>query len=367
MTEQSALIKERNEHFDRITNFLTPRINGEEPCSIAEKDAFEEERKVRSGRIGAIDAELEGLDVVEEVRELPDQIETSVDPAEPILAMVDGLPLEVYTRNGDAAILIQCEAESIVDRLNKSHLVVVGGLNNKLHLANELEAALRQRNELLEEDYNVKNGECVELSEEIDKLNAENYQLKLELKEMGNYRDNAVQKLEELAFELEQNRIELNRNREVRALTEAERTAEQEAARQRFLDSRIKIYNPRNVDELNSRERIANLAETGEEITYLAIYEKGTYIEITEEAALAIQAMNAPVEAPEVEEAELFQEDPSAESPFPSNEQTDSGDNGQTVSEDAEPETFEQEVRRRLTTLELKVNKNEPMLIQEVA
>lgn len=285
----------------------------------------------------------------QEAQELPPEEEVKTEPT---LSTVDGLPLAVFAKNEDAAILIQCEAEAIVERLNKAHVVVVGALNNKLHTANELELSLRQRNAELERERDASVDACRELAEE-NRIYAEcDAEIKLERDQALLYRDNAVKQLEDMAFELEQNRIELNRNREVRALTEAERTAEQEAARQRFLDSRVKIYNPRNADELNSRERIANLAETGEEITYLAIYEKGTYVDIGSEAALAIQAMNAELNAPEVELQELFQEDTSAESVSDIQQGTEQEDRGSEQQAIRENETFEQEVRRRLTALE---------------
>lgn len=288
-----------------------------------------------------VDGLKEELNGLQEAQELPPQEEVK---AELILTTVDGLPLEVYTRNEDAAILIRCEVESIVERLNKAHEAVVGVLNNKLHTANELELALRQRNTELERDYKLISDEHDELVVEKYELGEDNQQLTLERDEALKYRDNAVKQLEDMAFELEQNRIELNRNREVRALTEAERTAEQEAARQRFMDSRIKIYNPRNADELNSRERIANLAETGEEIRYLAIYEKGGYNIITEDEALAIQAMNKPIdpiEIPEVDSQEIFQgEDAGLPETEQGDQQTDSGSDEPSVGEDAEEDKY---------------------------
>lgn len=310
--------------------------------------------------IKSFEEEIAGL--LQEAQELPPEEEVK---AEPILSTVDGLPLAVFAKNEDAAILIQCEAEAIVERLNKAHVVVVGALNNKLHTANELELSLRQRNAELERERDASVDACRELTEENERFTQRDAQLILECDEALKYRDNAVKQLEDMAFELEQNRIELNRNREVRALTEAERTAEQEAARQRFLDSRVKIYNPRNADELNSRERIANLAETGEEITYLAIYEKGTYVEITEDEALAIQAMNAPVEIPEVESQEEFQSEDSGEAETEQgDQQADSGDHEQAV---GEVETFEERTERRLNAIEHRLNKNEPVVYHEVA
>lgn len=300
--------------------------------------------------------------LLQEAQELPPEEEVKT---EPILSTVDGLPLAVFAKNEDAAILIQCEAEAIVERLNKANVVVVGVLNNKLHLANELELSLRQRNAELERDYQLCADENKEMVEENVKLTKENHQLTNERNEALEYRNNAVQQLEDMAFELEQNRIELNRNREVRALTEAERTAEQEAARQRFLDSRIKIYNPRNADELNSRERIANLAETGEEITYLAIYEKGTYVDIGSEAALAIQAMNAELNAPEVDEEAIFPETASGESTSSLDATEDQGEQREAL--ELEPETFEERTERRLNAIEHRLNKNEPEFIHDIA
>lgn len=352
-------MSEREQYLREAIN--TRRQQIADGVSLERKESMEQE-------VLAFEEELAGL--TQEVAELPPEGEPT-EPAEPILATVDGLPLEVFTRNEDAAILIRCEVESLIENINKAHVVVIGGLNNRLQLAYEMESVLRQRNAELERDYEICANENKEMVEENVKLVQSNHDLTLERDQALLYRDNAVKQLEDMAFELEQNRIELNRNREVRVLTEAERTAEQEAARQRFLDSRIKIYNPRNADELNSRERIANLAETGEEITYLAIYEKGTYIEITEDEALAIRAMNKPIEMPEVAEEAIFPADPSTEESILEGEQgieqQNSGDNESTVSEDAGPESFEDEVRRRLTTLELKVNKNEPVVIHELA
>lgn len=318
----------------------------------------------------ALEDELRELERVQEVA-FPESEEAK---PEPILATVDGLPLEVYTKSEDAAILIRCEVETVIESINKAHTVIVGGLNNKLHLSAELEAVLRQRNTELERDYEICAEENKELIEEIVKLTQEKQQITLERDEALKYRDNAAKQLEEMSFELEQNRVELNRNREVRALTEAERTAEQEAARQRFLDSRIKIYNPRNVDELNSRDRIANLAETGEEITYLAIYEKGGYNIITEEEALTIQQMNKPVEMPplvnEVNEEETFQEDTSTEGTLPTHDTENQCE--QREATEVEPEELTErrqlgDTEYRLATLEQQMKEVQRQVFGEVA
>lgn len=346
-TEQQRIRNEINARNQRISAGV----------SVQDKERMQRE-------IVELEEQLRNL---EQPQELPPEEEVK---AEPILATVDGLPLEVYTRNEDAAILIRCEVESIVEQINKVHTVTVGGLNNKLRLANELEETIRRQKDELERNYGIVTTENKELEDEIRELTEENErftqrdaQLVLERDQAFLYRDNAKAQLEDMAFELEQARIELNRNREVRALTEAERTAEQEAARQRFMDSRVKIYNPRNASELNSRERIANLAETGEEITYLAIYEKGAYFEISEDEALAIQAMNAPVEIPEVTSQEEFQGEDSGEvETEQGDQQANSGDNEPAM---GEVETFEQRTDRRLNAIEHRLNKDEPEYVYE--
>lgn len=355
-----SLIIEKSEAFRRIKEELTPRINGEIGVSVQEKIECEQERAELSNRIAEIDAELARM------QELPPGEEVKT---EPILSTVDGLPLAVFAKNEDAAILIQCEAESIVEAAvkferRKSELEIQSLKTMIEHGKSENESLIHENGSL--RDYAARsNNEIEGWKSLIDEQREWVQQLTLERDQALLYRDNAAKQLEDMAFELEQMKIELNRNREVRALTEAERTAEQEAARQRFLDSRIKIYNPRNATELNSRERIANLAETGEEITYLAIYEKGTYVDIGSEAALAIQAMNAELNAPEVDEEAIFPETASGESTSSLDATEDQGEQREAL--EVEPETFEERTERRLNAIEHRLNKNEPVIIQEVA
>lgn len=315
-----ALINEKNEALRRLESYVTPRIEGIIGCSVQERIECEEESRVLTARIAEIDAQLEGVEVVEEVRELPE----NEQPAEQILAVINGIPLENYTAY---PILIRSEVEAILGVEREIAKEAHDETKRLLKIEQGLVRDLLERNGRIENDYqNVVESE--------NKLQIDLSEANLRAVDFESKHKAATNRITELEDELREALAVVNRNKEFKALTEAERTAEAEAERQKFLDSRVKIYNPRDADEIDKRECIANLADTGEEVRYKRIYE-ASYTIITEEEALAIQAMNKPIEMPEVDEAELFQEDPSAESSLPTDEQTDSGDNGQTVSEDA--------------------------------
>lgn len=250
---------------------------------------------------------------------------------EVILDEIDGLPLESYTETIDGATVIRDEVGRIVEGFNKTI-------------------------SYLKSEFSLSNRSNEHLNEKCDELTAANYeqattiiQLTLERDQALLYRDNAAKQLEDMAQELETARIELNRSREVKAYTEAERTAQAEEARQRLINSRIKIYNVQWEDEIRQVTKLCYIAETGEPHTFNYL-ERGKYTEITEEEAQAIQAMNKPVEIPEVESQEEFRsEDTSLPDIQQGTEQEDRGSEQQAIREN---ETFEQEVRRRLTALE---------------
>lgn len=266
---------------------------------------------------------------------------------EVILDEIDGLPLESYTETIDGATMIRDEVGRIVEGLNKT----ISYLKSELSLSN-------RSNE--------------HLNEKCDELTAANYeqattiiQLTLERDQALLYRDNAAKQLEDMAQELETSRIELNRSREVKAYTEAERTAQAEEARQRLINSRIKIYNVQWEDDIRQVTKLCYIAETGEPHTFNYL-ERGKYTEITEEEALAIQAMNKPVEIPEVESQEEFRsEDTSLPDIQQGTEQEDSAEQREAM--ELEPETFEERTERRLNAIEHRLNKNEPEFVHDIA
>lgn len=216
------------------------------------------------------------------------------ESTEPILAEIGGIPLESYTETIDGAVLIRGAVQVIVDRYEI--IIKAGKVEN--------ETQIRENGNL--RDYITK------LNEQITDLTATDReqlatinQLTLERDDAYKVRDNAARQIEELTNELEQIRVELNKSKEFTAQTEAERTAEQEEARKRFLDSRIKIANVRWEDENNRKIKVAELADTGEELKFHYL-EHGKFTEVSQEEADAIRLMNQPIEMPEVATVEPF-------------------------------------------------------------
>lgn len=364
-----ALKNEMNEAHRKIAEELTPKIDGLEGCSVQAREDAIAERVSLSKRIAEIEAELAGVEsqelLFEEVTEVVEQVE-------PVLATVDGQPLETFT---DYPALIRFEVELQNEAIHNTYKPIIADLRNKIILSNELELSLKQRNVELEKDYQVCAAENLELVQDNVKLTQDNHQLAIERDNAFTIRDNALTQIEELAQELENVKVELNRNRELKVQTETERSEQAEADRQKLLNSRIKIYNVTDKpEEYPSVTKVCKLAETGEDHEY-HYFHKGRYLEITEDEALAIQEMNKPVEIPELEvqSEESFQsEDESLSELQQGTEQEDSGINESAVGEneqeaEAIAETWEQSVERRLGALEIKANKNEPEFFHEVA
>jgi hypothetical protein len=291
-----ALKKERETLLTRITDFLTPRINGEEGCSEQERIEFETERVSSSERIEEIDAELANM----EPQTLPEAV-----IVEPTLAMVEGMPLESLTRNESAAILIRHTVDSMLKRLAETHNEIVSKLENDLRISLENAEELkidRNKFQTLSEELEVKNGE----------LMASHHHANIERIEAFKIKDNALSRFNELELEHEQVKSELKKLQVVRSYTEAEQTEQAERAMQAFLDSRIKVYNVRWEDEIRCTHYLAERAEDGESIRYSRL-EAGGHVEVTEAEALAIQALNKPIEMPEVESQEEFQSEDTSE------------------------------------------------------
>lgn len=263
--------------------------------------------------------------------------------SEPILSAVDGLPLESYTKDIDSAVLIRCEVESLIEGINKANDSTVAELKEKLRESEHRAQELFKRNVELDK-------EATESFEECSELERQNVQLILERDEALKCRDNAAKEIEAMKQELEAARVEVSQSREVKAQTEAERTAEQEAARQRFLNSRIKVSNVRWEDDFKKTHKLANLADTGEEIRYHYL-EHGKYTEITAEEAEIIRAMNQPLEMPTIgaQTEESFRSE--AESLSEAQPGADSADYGGEESAVGADETFEQWATREINAL----------------
>lgn len=269
----------------------------------------------------------EELDSLEQ--ELPD-----TETVEPILATINGIALENYT---EYPTLIRDEVEAIIGVRDLIAKEAHDETKNKLKIEQGLVRDLLERNGRLEKDYQ----EVIESESELQTKVGEQTLTIADLEQKHKAAGNRIVELEE---ELREAYATINRNKEFKALTEAERTAEAEAERQRFLDSRVKIYNPRT-DEDDNRYRIAYLAETGEETRYLEIYEKGKNI-IAEDEALMIQQMSKPLPTPELEvtEEEIFPETTSGENAPSLDESEDQGEQRETM--EVESETF---IERRQT------------------
>lgn len=319
---------------------------------------------------------------IAEYEEQLKRLESTPETRETVLLEVDGMPLESYTISEDAAIIIRCEVESLIEA---ERVITREEMRARLLLLEE-HRQLQLNNGFLETEYGELNERYSDLKKEFEEMETyykrENGRIKLERDEALKVRDNAARQLEEMAQELESAKIELRRNREAKAFTEAERSAQAEEARKRLLESRIKIYNERWENEFNRVFKLANLAETGEEIRFNYL-EHGKYLVITEEEAATIQMMNKPLEMPPFgEQTEDFQSQPlpenepsgtdqaveesdvvqqgsgadsestqdQAESYLPTNESAEATQEA-AHSEEA-TETFEQEMRRRLSDVE---------------
>lgn len=332
----------------RLRNAInTRRQQIADGVSVADKDRMEQE-------ILTFEEQLRTLE-----QSLP---ETPVEPAEPILSMVDGLPLESFTRNEDSAILIRCEVEAILEMEKKwaeSRIRELGQRNfelQEIHRNNKIEKEAQTH------EIGTLRELIVKLDDQIVELEQTKARLTLERDEALKYRDNAAKQLEELAQELELSRIEVNKSREAKVYTEAERTTQAEEARQRLINSRIKVYNIRWEDDNRKTHKLAELAETGETIRFNYL-EHGKYTEITEDEAQAIQAMNKPIEMPEVQTEESFQGETES---LPEVQQgTDSADHEYQQPAVGEVETFEQWATREINSLKLAVYKNNPEYVYE--
>lgn len=313
------------------------------------------------------------LDGLQEVAELPPE-EVENMPAEEILTNIHGERLEFYTETIAGAILIRNEVKTLIEFEQLLSKEKVDSEREKTEQYKQLYRAeqkviadLGEKYKDLEEKHNV-----VVASERA--LLLENNEIKLTNEDLQSKLTNAGDRIADIEQQLKDALIENNRNRQFTAQTEEEQTAAIEAAKQEIAESIIEVYDTKPKEgEYPSVTLVSKIAKTGEEIEY-HYFKKNKYKDIGTEAALAIQAMNAPVEAPEVDEEAIFLEDTSTEESILEGEQgieqPDSGDNEQTVSEDAEEtvaETFEQRTERRLNALELKINRNDLVIQHDLA
>lgn len=122
-------------------------------------------------------------------------------------------------------------------------------------------------------------------------------------------RDNAAAEIEGYKLALAEKDEHINKLRTeiavgAKGAVQIDHTEQLRQAKEAFLNSRIKVTNIRWADEIKQREYMAELASTGETITFNRL-EKGKYLEVSQEEASrfrAEQAQSAAEAAPTVED-----------------------------------------------------------------
>lgn len=303
--------------------------------------------------IKSFEEELAGLQ--QETQELPPEEEVKV---EQILTEIYGEPLEYYTETFAGATLIREKVKLMIEferSVEREKTEVYKKLYQDEILLND---QAQERNRRLEQDYqNVVDSE--------NELQIEISELKLIVSDRDSKLKNATDRIVEIEQELRDALIEVNRSRQFTAKTDEEQTEQIEAAKREIAESIIEVYDTKPKEgEYPSITLVSKLAKTGEEIEY-HYFKKNKYKNIGLEAALAMQAMNAELNAPEVDEESIFPETSSGESTSSLDATEDQGEQREAL--ELEPETFEERTERRLNAIEHRLNKNEPEFIHDIA
>lgn len=301
MNRIEELQNERKEALNRITEFLTPRINGEVACTLSEKNQYEEERAQLSKRIDEIEAEIQKEQAAEQ------RIEEGRQAVNSVLDNVDGIPLESLTVSSDAAIMIRAEVGSMVDELvsNQNDEIVRITLEHEQEMDEAETKAQKTRRELaeLQQAYEKLLNENAVLAANLEAEERLRQQAEERAKDAEQKRDAAVRQLEAAQDLKEQNELlkaENERLKQGKVKTEAERTAEAEAARKRFLESRIKVVNVMWEDDLRKTHKLAERVDNGETVRFHYL-EAGKYLEVTAEEAESFRLAQAIAEESPVE------------------------------------------------------------------
>jgi hypothetical protein len=332
-----ALINEKNEALERITEFLTPRITGEIECNVQERIECEQERVALSSRIAEIDVELAKL--IDQEQRIAD-----IDDME--------LPFDFDADFGTEGLntivrqMLKEERASNYATFNSEYERIVDDCRNAISGFEEREIQSKRQNEELQGTISKYSVEIHNLQETVDAEIRRRGEAELMLfetngrmAEVEQNRYNAVAQLEEAKTEIE--RLE--------RLVDEQRI--QNAFGERGLQRTIDVT--QTVNDLYEQAKQA----TAEKRKVMVTAELGLYREVQDadgnketvhhsELAgmeqvdsfhIELPSIENPTEMPEVESQEIFQgEDAGLPDVQQGTEQEDSRSEQPAVGENAE-------------------------------
>jgi hypothetical protein len=348
VTEQNELVKERNEVMRRITEELTPKIDGIVGCSVQEIEEATAERVSLSNRIAQIDNELKGSEQAEQ--SLPDT--TTVDAFE-----TDGLLEQI----ADLRLFEAIEPEPTdgerlheYDERRKEHNLIIYFL-----IQEKLEAQDKHYQGIIK----TKDDDYLDLLGRHQKQVIYQTGLEEDIETLKTDYQNEILRAENLKQAVLTNDLNVERLQE--SIETLEYENEQMSETIAKLESQIESSKrTETVASTDLQERVANLkAKSKSADEFMKQYYERNNMTMPE------------VEAPELEvtEEEIFPTPTSEDTSLPPTEQgieqQDSGNNEPAVREieqEAVAETFEERTERRLNALELKVNRNNIIINHEL-
>lgn len=188
-----TLISERIRLMQEIIEELTPRINGEIPCSIEEKEACIAKRVQSSNRVTEIEAELKLKEQEQKVAdvdsmELPFDFDTDFG-VEGVNQIVRQMLKEERANN-----FVAFNAE--YDRLKAENDEELAGYA-------ERELQLQRQNDELQREVTMRVNLIIDLTNDKEKAEKDYYELEERMKEVEQNRKNATDQLEEAHAEIE--------------------------------------------------------------------------------------------------------------------------------------------------------------------
>ncbi|WP_028547226.1 hypothetical protein [Paenibacillus taiwanensis] len=289
------------------------------------------------GKIAALNEQIQSIEQAQRLEVASSEIAGAMDEME-----IDGIPLRHMFLNEDnksaeaAYQAVSIFIKMMMTEREKQRLKELAEYDRKLWIK-------QQENEQLKKSHDEVFSVNAELRREISIV-------RLELEETGNKRDAAAAEIERLKSQIDDLRNEkaVDAKEAVKVIDTNLNTNLSEYMK-RWKDNRPAIINKRPLDNLRSRYG-AELVETGEYIEFSFMGE-GKYREVTAEEA---ERFRAEAEAKrQAEEAAKLVESSLPIPVIPSEGAVNGLDQtGSSVAMDGETETFEEEMRRRVSKLE---------------